>query len=98
MSDKGLTRRELFSFFRRPAEEEAKAPPPLAVVHAERCVAFQGSFCDDCNRACPVPLAILFNNQGHPRVDRDRCIGCGECQRACPVAEPAITVPGLDAT
>ena len=27
-----------------------------------------------------------------PRVDIDKCIGCGSCEWACPVSEPAVYV------
>lgn len=86
MSERGLSRRELFTLWRRPERVRR------AAVDAGRCLAFQGHFCDTCNRACPLPAVIKFNNQGHPRVDLAACSGCGACEEACPTDPPAIRV------
>lgn len=81
---KPLSRRDLFSIFRR------RPTPPVATVHADACLTFQGRFCDLCGQVCPEVLAIQFNGEGHPRVNADHCTGCGECVGACPTTPPAI--------
>lgn len=42
------------------------------------------------NHTCPTLLtcpvgALTQNGQGVPKVDEERCTGCGRCARLCPV-------------
>jgi polyferredoxin len=61
--------------------------------------------CVKCEEFCPTsPKAIWsmdiekLDRNGNtitlqqPRVDIDKCIGCGSCEWACPVSEPAVYV------
>lgn len=36
-----------------------------------------------CENACPVG-AIAKDEDGHARIDFDKCISCGKCASACP--------------
>ncbi len=108
MSERDLSRRDLFTFWRRkgaaaegpeaaPPEPPAPPPPPplKAQVDWMRCLAYTGSTCDLCKKACPEPLAIKPDNHGHPRVYVPYCTGCGECVKVCPTEPPSIVVKPL---
>ena len=68
-------------------------PDPVARI-ADGCLARAGVVCQACGDTCPE-RAIRFQLQRGgpplPRIDEDRCTGCGECMPVCPVA--AITLP-----
>ena len=50
----------------------------------ERCITFDGLACGVCAGACPVGAeALAMDEQGHPVIRREGCVGCGVCMRAC---------------
>ena len=71
-----------------------------------RCLPWSmDTHCVKCEEFCPTsPKAIWsievtkVDRHGNsitlqqPRVDIDKCIGCGSCEWACPVSEPAVYV------
>ena len=55
----------------------------------ERCVTFAGTPCGVCAEACPVgDTALAIDENGHPVLKAEGCIGCGVCVRAC-IASPS---------
>lgn len=40
--------------------------------------------CNKCVRSCPVLTANVATQEGHVKVDTDKCIACGSCFDACP--------------
>lgn len=63
-------------------------PWSLLATVGDACLAARGIVCSSCRDACgesaiafPVSRAVPV-----PRVDADRCSGCGACVGACPVA------------
>ena len=75
-----------------------------AFYNKGRCLPWSmDTHCVKCEEFCPTsPKAIWsvevtkkdrYGNTitlQQPRVDIDRCIGCGSCEWACPVSEPAV--------
>jgi MauM/NapG family ferredoxin protein len=50
----------------------------------ERCVTFSGTPCRACVDACPVgERALSSDEDGHPVLKAEGCVGCGVCVRAC---------------
>lgn len=49
------------------------------------CLPFQGTPCELCLSACPVPGALV-QDEGRPVLHADRCTGCGCCVFSCPTA------------
>jgi len=86
-----------------PLEEKKKIKIGLAVIDTTRCLPYAyGRECIVCEEHCPVPdKAITFvmeeavQRDGsvrllkHPRVDPDRCTGCGICETKCPFQDRA---------
>jgi ferredoxin-type protein NapG len=67
-----------------------------ASVDPKRCVTYSGQSCSACVDVCPVKGAIAIGEDGHPRVDEFRCVGCGLCVRACPTEPTSIDVVPRD--
>lgn len=51
-------------------------------IRTYACLAWQRSFCTTCSERCPERAIVV--EQGKPRVEEDRCTGCGQCVRLCP--------------
>lgn len=67
---------------------EEKVPPrPVAqlVVRLDHCLVTQGQYCDYCKKACPSTIepALTLEPQKPPRIDFEKCVGCGECAYLC---------------
>lgn len=58
----------------------------------ERCVTYRGVECRVCVMACPVgERALSLDEQGHPVLRAEGCVGCGTCVRKC-ITAPASFV------
>ena len=72
----------------------------IAVWHGERCVAATGKDkCNACARHCPVGAISLVAKEGAaesapkiPRIDVEKCIGCGACEHFCPARPKAAMI------
>ena len=67
-------------------------PWTLRARTTETCLAVRGIVCSSCRDACG-DAAIAFpptRAVPRPRVDPDRCTGCGACVSACPAAAVAL--------
>jgi ferredoxin len=66
-----------------------------AVVDTAWCLAHRGVECRSCVDVCPIPGALVPERGPTvylPRVDPERCIGCGLCEHFCPTKPAAIFV------
>jgi MauM/NapG family ferredoxin protein len=65
----------------------------VAVIHTQRCLAYQGHFCITCVNSCPLTGQAIFRDlEGKPVINSQVCTGCGICEAACPTEKPAIRV------
>ena len=90
-------------------EEKAKVKIGLAMIDPGRCLPYaHGIPCSVCEEVCPTPRKAIRLEEAagtregqevalrRPRVDLERCIGCGICETKCPVlGRPAIAVTSL---
>ncbi len=70
------------------------APLPvlaLALINTQTCLPYSGPECGACGSSCPVPDALLWDQQ-RPCIDAQKCIGCGLCREACIVDPSAISI------
>ena len=85
---------------------EALTPPPdlwagyrmgTLALDPVRCVTFEGTECGVCARACPVGEAALTMDQnGHPVIRAEGCVGCGVCVRACITHPSSLTLSPVE--
>lgn len=80
-----------------------KAPGTAArrPVFGESCLPHRGVVCRSCGEACEAGAIVFTPVAGgvtQPRLNLDRCTGCGDCENICPVdalsLAPAVaTIP-----
>ena len=70
-------------------EEKRRWVIGTAVPEDERCVAPRGRECRACAEVCPYEAVGFYSVEGGvvPRVDPERCTGCGLCELRCPVPD-----------
>lgn len=63
----------------------------LVELVPERCVTFRGQTCKACAEACPrQEKALVMDEDGHPVLRQEGCVGCGVCIRACISVPPSF--------
>ena len=75
---------------------------PECNLCAEACPAGairRGLKCSACSRHCPVGAISLVAKEGAsaaapkiPKIDTDKCIGCGACEHFCPARPKAAVI------
>jgi MauM/NapG family ferredoxin protein len=78
-----------------PNKQHAKVG--TARIIKERCIAWaEDKACVVCQEVCPYNALKLDPEAGHkssvPRVEPDRCFGCGACEHSCPINVAAVIV------
>jgi MauM/NapG family ferredoxin protein len=64
----------------------------------QRCITFHGSACGVCAQACPIgPSALAMDDDGHPVLKAEGCVGCGVCVKACVTAPSSFILLPLEA-
>jgi MauM/NapG family ferredoxin protein len=96
-----------------PLEQKQQTRIGLASFDTTRCIPYAyGHDCMVCEEHCPIPdKAIYFTEVDmvqrdgsvrkvkQPRVDPEKCIGCGICEHVCPYRDgPAIRVMSANET
>ncbi len=73
---------------RLPLDRKRAWPIGLAVLDPSICYLYYDRECDICARMCPYEaIEIVWNEAEYialPRVDAEKCPGCGACEAACP--------------
>ena len=84
-------------------EARADVHMGTAVIEEDLCIALQGMRCEVCYRVCPLideAMTIDYRmREGDaihavfaPRIDREKCVGCGLCVERCVVGEPRVAI------
>lgn len=65
----------------------------VASIDPERCLAYNQQLCSSCVYACPTDIkAISLEDFQYPKIDQEKCIGCGQCAKICLAPDSAIKV------
>ena len=65
----------------------------IAEIDTEKCLPYLSVICRACFEHCPIfREAIYLEDEMYPKVNTDKCIGCGICERVCPVEGSAVIV------
>lgn len=80
-------------------QQDDPEPVPLprlakVMLDEQTCLPFSGPECGACVPDCPVPGALILN-QEKPYIVPDLCVGCGLCRQACILEEKAIKIFSL---
>ena len=80
-----------------PPKERIWAKTGTAVIYPNRCLAWeQQKSCMVCDEVCPYKAVVFHKEPGNPvpvpRVDENKCAGCGYCEHYCPVQNQAAIV------
>ena len=78
-------------------KERIWAKTGTAVIDFSRCLAWeQQKSCMVCDEVCPYKAVAFRKEPGNPvpvpRVDENKCAGCGYCEHYCPVQNRAAIV------
>lgn len=87
----------------RDVEARADVHMGTAVIEEDLCITLQGMRCEVCYRVCPLideAMTIDYRmREGDaihavfaPRIDREKCVGCGLCVERCVVGEPRVAI------
>jgi len=78
-------------------DAKARTRIGLARVDMQLCLLGEDRECSACMRWCPYSaIRYVFSEEEYtlvPRIDADKCNGCGACEAACPTSpQKAIKV------
>lgn len=74
-------------------DAKEKVKMGIAEIDTEKCLPYLGVICRACFEQCPIfREAIYLEEEMYPKVNTDKCIGCGICERVCPAEGSAIIV------
>ncbi len=82
----------------RPVKKRDKVQTPIGFPRVDMnvCILGEDAECTACARACPFEaIRYEFCETDYttvPRIDPDRCPGCGACQVACPTEPKSIVI------
>lgn len=80
-----------------PVDEQGQLALPRlarAWVNESACLPYRGPECGACAGSCPVPGALLWEWE-RPRIDQEKCTGCGLCREQCILEPKAIAIRSL---
>ena len=95
---------------RLPRERKVAVKIGLAQFDRSRCLPWAyATACIVCEEVCPIPGKAIWyevvqgkDRKGHllelkqPRVDTEKCTGCGICETRCPVVDrPAVFITSI---
>ncbi len=75
-----------------PVAEPADVKMGYAILDKEKCTAYSDMFCQQCVIDCPIPGAIVQDQEQRPSIIRSACTGCGVCVRSCSTVNIPVAI------
>lgn len=67
----------------KPVESVEKVAMGIAKINQSRCLAWEGQDCQMCFIKCPLQGDALYQEDGKPVINAEKCVGCGVCEYIC---------------
>lgn len=67
----------------KPLEHVDKVKMGVARINQSRCLAWGGQDCQLCYIKCPLRGDAIYQEDGKPVINEEKCVGCGVCEYAC---------------
>ena len=67
----------------QPVGHVNKVKMGVARIDQSRCLAWGGQDCQLCFIKCPLQGDAIYQEDGKPVINEDKCVGCGVCEYAC---------------
>ncbi len=67
----------------KPREHADKVKMGIARINQSRCLAWGGQDCQLCYIKCPLRGDAIYQEDGKPVINEEKCVGCGVCEYAC---------------
>ncbi len=67
----------------KPVEQIDKIRMGVATINTSQCMAWGGQDCQLCLIKCPLRGDAIYQEDGKPLINAEKCVGCGVCEHAC---------------
>ena len=67
----------------KPVEHVNKVKMGAATINQSRCLAWGGQDCQLCFIKCPLQGDAIYQEDGKPVINAEKCAGCGICEYMC---------------
>ena len=64
-------------------EQVNKVRMGVAMINQSRCMAWGGQDCQLCFIKCPLQGDAIYQDDGKPVINAEKCVGCGICEYMC---------------
>ncbi len=75
-----------------PVAEPADVKMGYAILDKEKCMAYGDTYCQQCVIDCPIPGAIVQDQEQRPSIIRSACTGCSVCVRSCSTVNIPVAI------
>ncbi|MBM4056027.1 MAG: 4Fe-4S dicluster domain-containing protein [Planctomycetes bacterium] len=67
----------------KPVDTAANVKMGIARINKLQCFAWDDQDCQLCYIKCPLQGEALYQEDGKPVINEEKCVGCGICEYAC---------------
>ncbi len=67
----------------KPIDQVNKVRMGIARINESQCLAWGGQDCQLCFIKCPLRGDAMYQEDGKPVINAEKCVGCGVCEYAC---------------
>ena len=67
----------------KPVENISDVKMGVASINKSHCFAWEGQDCQLCFIKCPLQGDAIYQDDGKPVINNEKCVGCGICEYTC---------------